>query len=870
MIEFKRHSECDKCLLCQSAKNSGLPTRALTQTLGPTKERAVLFVGQSPGHNEDVQACSFVGFSGKLVEGMCKASKLSIYADIYLANACRCKPPQGANESQSQIRACREYLVEDVAILQQYYKEVIIFALGAKACYSTLNISSLNETLKKQGNYSPVLGKVRVFATFHPAMLAPHRKPGLIRAVETHFSLLIRYLQGRFIPNSIEVTPEVCGGIPTKTPAEVTLDIETYGILSGQEQTVFHPIKSKEIDGIDFINQVKTVGFGWRENGKKLRTPLYLFKYKSHRNRIRRWLRFISLNNILCVGQNIKFDLLYLRYCGDAEIPYWIDPRRLRVDDTLIMSFLLFEQQPEKGLKELSTLFGIADYSTSEVTGKHGNAKSIHDPKLHYYQSLDNAATLILYEELKRRILEKYGPNSPKLSPLSAWCRNMIVWDCVDLEANGSALKIPELQKFHDKEIDNCKKLREVSEKFTGIKLAGTGSDAPLRQLMMDCATELQIGDKIEWTKTGNISIGIENVNLVKSEVKKQKLFKSRSLNIKTISLLHQYKKRSKITSTYTGPLLNTPRKGIVTRNGDIGIVYPSWYPVPLYASRGGSSDDKSGGQIQGRFSCKGPARQTEPKSIRKASRSRWPNGTLVECDMAADHLRMAALLSGDPILLEVYNDETKSLHHETALTIFPDEPRDESPEAFKEREPDKYKLGKTLNFLMIFRGGPEAFQRTALQDCGIEIGLHFCRNAIDSWFKKYNVYKQWQDRMIRLAADKGYLEIPTGWSRTFGRGMANIEGQVGEVLNFLHQAPCAQLTQSCHYKIKHEFLNKDYKSLIVLNIYDALFKDSPAEEEEATTKILFDTMNNPPLLPIFEQWTEHKVKWAAELKRYK
>ncbi|KKL12399.1 hypothetical protein LCGC14_2536130, partial [marine sediment metagenome] len=51
--------------------------------------------------------------------------------------------------------------------------------------------------------------------------------------------------------------------------------------------------------------------------------------------------------------------------------------RRLKIDDTLILSFLLYEQQPEKGLKELSMLFGISDYSKVMITANSGSAKSM-------------------------------------------------------------------------------------------------------------------------------------------------------------------------------------------------------------------------------------------------------------------------------------------------------------------------------------------------------------------------------------------------------------------------------------------------------------------------------------------------------------
>ncbi len=862
MIEFEIHPDCTDCSLHETAKNPGLTTRTLR--FDETEiccNRAVLFVGQSPGLNEDQQGCSFVGYTGQLLEKFVRASGIDELCDVYVANACRCKPPQGADETQSNIRMCRKYLIDDVAKLQAEYEEVIVVALGAKACYATLHLSSLNEALKKQGHESPVLGSAtnrpKVFCTFHPAILHPTREPGKVKAVETHFSLIVRYLRGGFIPHALVVEPEVGVEPPQSLPDLVSLDIETYGILAGSEQSVFHPVKSKYVDGVDYSDQIVTVSFAWRDGGR-IRTALYPWK-GPYRRIIREWFRRIVRQRRTLIGQNLKFDLLYLYCAGDPEFPYWIDSRRLRIDDTLLMSFLLYEQQPEKGLKELSVLFGIADYSGVKVTGKAGNAKSPMDPDLHYYNCLDSAATLVLYEELRRRIGEEYGKDSSKLNQTSAETRNMVLWDVLDLERIGSSLSVAKLQEYHDEEDQRCKAIFQEAEDKHNLKLAGTGSDSPLRRLMMECLKEADLlGDeRVEWTgKTKRISTCVENVNLVKGQLPD-------GANKEAITLYQEYKERSKIINTYTGPLLTEPSRGIVTRVGDIGLVYPSWYPIPMYSDRGGGREDKAGGQIQGRFSCKKPARQTEPKGIRRCSCSRWVGGKIVEFDVNQDHLRMAALLSGDPVLMSAYETkDSPSLHMMTAQTLFPGQEI--------KKGSNEYKLGKTINFLVLFRGGPSAFQATALRDAKVELSIEFCVRAIKVWYAKHHVYGEWQDRMIEQAARQGYIVLPTGWSRTFGLGQASAESQGGEVCNFLHQTPCAQILHSAQYKASQAMRRRYMRSVICLQIHDALFIDVFPGEEMAVDEIMDDAMTHPPLLNVFSKWTGRFVPWDYEKKEYK
>ncbi len=866
MIEFLAHPDCTKCTLCESATNVGIPTREFDVGLA-TQHRALLIVGQNPGVNEDKSSQanpngkSWIGYTGQLLSKFVAISGLGGLCDVYVANACRCRHPQGGDVSQAQVRACRDYLDEDIHILLEVYDEVIIFAIGAKTVYSVSNNSSLKDSFKHQGSPSAGFPTVRVFSSFHLAMLHPLRKPALVRAVEAHFVLLRRYLEGKFIPNEEIEEPELGVPVPKELPKVVSCDIETYGILQGYEQTVFNPIKSKYIDGVDFKDQVVCVNFSWRDLAGIIHSAEYVFSDPKHLGIIRQWFQEICRRKITLVGQNIKFDLMYLA-SADTELRYWIDPRRLKVDDTLILSFLLYEQQPEKGLKELSMLFGVSDYSKVMITAKSGTAKSPWDKDLHKYNGVDGVTTLKLREELLIRIADRYGADSEKLSDICAWMRNAIVWDTFDLDTNGSSLNIKKLETFHNKELTRCKRLLYVTEGRYGLKLAGKGSDKPLRSFFMECIAEADLlsDSRVTYTdKTKNISIGVENANLLKKHLPK-------GIHLKIISNFQQYKERSKIVNTYTKPLLNDPRRGIVIRNKSVGMVFPSWYPIPSYFERGGSSDAKVGGQTQGRFSCKKPARQTEPHSIRDCSTSRWRGGKLAEYDYNQDHLRMAALLSGDPALMEVYQKEGESIHLKTAAAIFPDI---YCPD-FKKKYPKEYTATKSLNFLVIFKGGPVALQSLVLGDTGVELDLPFCDNAIKVWYDKHPVYKEWQDSIIDLAAKQGYLVLPTGWSRTFGLGPSGIANYISEICNFMHQTPCAQLLQSAHYEIVLEFRDLHLQTLICLQIYDALFADIYPGEEEVVDEIIIRNMENTYVHKIFCDWVGRYIPWTVEKKEYK
>ena len=227
----------------------------------------------------------------------------------------------------------------------------------------------------------------------------------------------------------------------------------------------------------------------------------------------------------------------------------------------------------------------------------------------------------------------------------------------------------------------------------------------------------------------------------------------------------------------------------------------------------------------------------------------------------------MAALLSGDPLLMDIYLNPTgRSVHTETAVSIFPD--ADPTDPGWKKT--DMYQVGKDLNFLVLFKGGAGGFQSLVLKESGIEISLEFCAQAIKTWYETHPVYEEWQDSLIDLAAKQGYLVLPTGWSRTFGLGPSGIANYTGEICNFMHQTPCAQLTQSAHYQIMLEFRDLHLKTLICLQIYDALFADIYPGEEEVIDEIIIRNMERNTVLDIFYKWTGRYVPWTVEKKEYK
>jgi DNA polymerase len=123
----------------------------------------LMFIGEGPGRDEDLQGEPFVGRAGKLltriIEGMGFARE-----DVYIANAVKCRPPKNRDPAADEIGACRHFLMRQVAII----KPEIVVLLGNSAVRAVLDREQPMSRMR--GRFLDWNG-VRVMCTYHPAYL---------------------------------------------------------------------------------------------------------------------------------------------------------------------------------------------------------------------------------------------------------------------------------------------------------------------------------------------------------------------------------------------------------------------------------------------------------------------------------------------------------------------------------------------------------------------------------------------------------------------------------------------------------------------------------------------------------------------------
>lgn len=156
--------DCKKCPLCQTRHN-------VVFGVG-NKNAEVLFIGEGPGENEDLQGEPFVGRGGQLLDKMLNAVDLDRNKNIYIANIVKCRPPQNRDPFQEEQDACIDWLRNQVALI----KPKIIVCLGRIAAMKIIKPDI--KITKEHGLFFEKNG-VTLMATLHPAALLrnPANKP---------------------------------------------------------------------------------------------------------------------------------------------------------------------------------------------------------------------------------------------------------------------------------------------------------------------------------------------------------------------------------------------------------------------------------------------------------------------------------------------------------------------------------------------------------------------------------------------------------------------------------------------------------------------------------------------------------------------
>lgn len=171
--------DCRRCKLSKGRKN-------IVFGVGNPKAR-LMFIGEGPGADEDMQGIPFVGRAGQLLTKIIAAMGFR-REDVYIANIVKCRPPGNRNPEPDEVATCIPFLIKQVKAIRP---EVIV-CLGSVA---TQNLLGTEEKITKlRGNFTEWQG-IPVMPTYHPAFLL--RNPNMKKPVWEDMQKVMNLLSGQ-------------------------------------------------------------------------------------------------------------------------------------------------------------------------------------------------------------------------------------------------------------------------------------------------------------------------------------------------------------------------------------------------------------------------------------------------------------------------------------------------------------------------------------------------------------------------------------------------------------------------------------------------------------------------------------------------
>jgi DNA polymerase len=175
----KELGDCQRCSLGQVRTNI---------VFGEGNPKAeIVFVGEAPGGDEDIQGRPFVGRAGQLLTKIIAAMGLK-RTDVYICNILKCRPPGNRNPGPEEIAACEPILIKQLEAINPR----VICALGTFAARTLLKTDVPITVLR--GKFHAYLG-IQLMPTYHPAYLL--RNPGAKKQVWEDVQKIMKLLTGQ-------------------------------------------------------------------------------------------------------------------------------------------------------------------------------------------------------------------------------------------------------------------------------------------------------------------------------------------------------------------------------------------------------------------------------------------------------------------------------------------------------------------------------------------------------------------------------------------------------------------------------------------------------------------------------------------------
>lgn len=740
------------------------------------KSARIAIIGESPGATEVEKGEGFVGPSGHVLFKALRSVGIE-RKDCIITNAALCQPDKESDVRDGR-KHCQERLRADIKDAQ------FIIVLGSYALQSVLVEAGKEERprgrpsiLKWRGSVIRLLDGRLVLPTIHPAFIF-HSPIGESweKVFQWDIQRIGRIIKDGFVPP--EENPEH-DWLPTPwTLQQVERSLAMLGPeVSLDVETTYDNAYVAKLTCVGLSDGKRTVVIPWTRDLEGVN-----WWFGKNQPAVAAYLSMALEKRTMVTHNGPGFDHVVLRRHG-IRFDRW--------EDTLLAHHAFAGHMPQN-LAHVTTMYLDA---TAWKAEHHDAAPSPEE--LWKYNGRDVLHTAQCWTGMQ-----------PELAPERRVYEGdkKIAAICSQMQMNGFRFDSGQARAIHwqlrARERDAYVRMREA----VGHPLN------PRSPKQIEHAILKELGGRIlaRSRKTGKPVMNVDAMRAYAS-------YNNERLAEFALALL-DYRKPKKLRSTY----VDIEAKGHVID----GFVHPSW---------------KSYGAVSGRLSCQGPnlANLARPDDTGVAIRSLYvarPGHVLCAFDFSQLEMRIAAYLSGDPVMIAAC--ESSDLHAANAAVLFGAEWEEYVKTGNKAAMKKLRSMAKQSGFAINYGAEAETvFMK--LKAMGFNVTLAQVAAMLKQIKLKFKIFYQWQTSQLVQVMKCGYVESPL-WHRKRHVGHSP---KATEVNNFPIQAGAADIMNTC----MPELVARVPKSaLIVGQVYDSCIFDVPVKDAEDTAAVLQEVAEAP------------------------
>jgi DNA polymerase-1 len=493
--------------------------------------------------------------------------------------------------------------------------------------------------------------------------------------------------------------------------------------------------------------------------------------------------------NIGKIGQNIKFDVLMLKW-------YNIEVKGT-LFDTMLAHYIL-DPDTRHNMDILSENYlGYKPVSITELIGpkgkNQGTMRDVEIEKIKEYAAEDADITLQLKTVFEPKLKEVEGEK------LVNEIEHPLIYVLADMEYEGVKIDHDTLREFSKQLETDIAQFEKIVYEKAGVKF-NIASPKQLGEVLFE---KLMLDPKAKKTKTGQYQTG-EDVLLslaAKSDIVRDIL---------------DFRQLQKLKSTYVDalPQMVNPKTGrvhtsynqAVAATGRLSSVNPNLQNIPIRTERG--------------------------REVRKAFIPRDSDHTIVSADYSQIELRIIAEISKDPNMMQAFVDNL-DIHTATAANVY--------GVGLDQVTSDQRRNAKAVNFGIIY--GQSAFGLS--QSLGIP--RKEAADIIEQYFTQFAGIKQYMSDTMNFARENGYVCTLMGrrrYLRDINSANATVRGFAERnAINAPIQGSAADMIKIAMINIHKELKAQNLASRMTMQVHDELVFDVPNNEVEIIKPIIMHNM---------------------------